>query len=118
MSANPPTRQRPKNLGSDRDAAIIRGALIDRLDAALPLLEVAVRQAVHDSARRGSSPEEFVRALAVAVVQRVQVALFPEEFVAAPARAGLVPPGGPPRAGRKRVDGYARLLIAVAGQPG
>lgn len=105
-----PSKSRPLNTTPERDAAIVRGALIDRLDGALPLVEVAVRQAVAEAAREG--PEVFAQRLALLVIQRIQVALFPEEFGGH--WEGLMPRAGPPRAGRKRVDGYAKLLLAVA----
>lgn len=90
-----------------KDAAVVRGVLISRLDDGLGGSEA--NRLARDF---GLSYDQWLE-----LVQRVQLILFPEEFADPPHPPGLVPAAGTMRGvGPDRLANYARLLETVAGR--
>lgn len=107
-------RRRPKNTTPERDAQIVRGVLIDRLDGALADIErIAYEELaaeIGDSRELSWVARRAAPRVAIAVIQRVQCRLFPEAFLGPECEPGLVPAGGPARVGADRLRAFVALI--------
>lgn len=95
-------------------AAQVRGELIARLDTMLEQLETACSEVCHAMLRHNLPAEAIDRAarlLTLELIQRTQLALFPEEFEEG-TRAGLVPKSGIKRCTGDQIARFLRLLKA------
>jgi hypothetical protein len=115
----------------DEAAAVVRGALADALEKSFtagPLGDVLwqgesflphVRAFVADVVELAQDGDRagvvlLLRKWGLDVYQALALSLFPELYCADPLAVGLVPAGGPERAGADRMKAFAKLLNDVA----
>jgi hypothetical protein len=115
----------------DEAAAVVRGALADALERSftagplgdvlwqgesfLPHVRAFVTEVIElarDDDRAGVVL--LLRKWGLDVYQALALALFPELYCADPLAVGVVPAGGPERAGADRMKAFAALLADVA----
>lgn len=107
MVARPP---RPRLFGHETAdaAAVIRGAMLDRLEKSFQcgVLHTTLQQ---------DSDDERLRDFGEKTYHGLLVLLFPEEYeLPAAFSPGLCPPQGPPRCGADRLKAFAELLAGSA----
>lgn len=109
----PSGHKRPQNTSPERDAAIVRGVLSQRLDDALDGLVEEARAALAPFLE----PFEVDRVcerVALDWLQRVQVLLFPELY-GREEGVGLVPESGGKGVGADRLRAFAAMVTGRAG---